>query len=118
MVNFTNSELEIAELVNNIRIPTNIDNSNDTIQNNDDNETINDEGSMPYQPLNIPKTNIVNMKNLPSYHKPMTSVKLFITFHFTEFPISHRLYHKWKNGIRLWTKKKFACSVQVQRYCY
>ena len=46
----------------------------------------------------------LNPAKLPTYHKPASSIQLF----HEEFPLPTRLFRKWKDGIKIWSSKKFA----------
>ena len=54
---------------------------------------------MSYKTLTTPSTAI-----LPTYYQPNTNIQKFQL----EFPIPSRLYRKWKDGIPLWSTKKYA----------
>ena len=54
---------------------------------------------MSYKTLSTPSTAI-----LPTYYQPNTNIQKF----HKEFPIPNRLYRKWKDGIPLWSTKKYA----------
>lgn len=58
--------------------------------------------SMPYLPTVVPST--ANPAKLPVYHKPETNIRTFNK----EFPLPKRLFNKWKDGIQIWSSKKFG----------
>lgn len=117
-VNFINSEQSIAERVPFLH-PTqdesshdeptqepnvpevNTDNPYDN-QSSPSNDHLQDESSnqyLSYKPL-IPSSRA----QLPSYYKPNTNVRKF----HNEFPLPQRFFKKWKDGIPLWSSKKYA----------
>lgn len=115
-VNFINSEPNMANIPQpaplevpstetdqtNEPTPLNANPTNETATNNTSTPSSQDETSMQYmsyKPL-TPSTNAI----LPTYYKPKTDIQKF----HKEFPIPERLYRKWKNGIPLWTNKKYA----------
>lgn len=54
---------------------------------------------MSYKPLSNSTKTI-----LPTYYEPDTNIQKF----HKEFPIPNRLYRKWKDGVPLWSNKKYA----------
>lgn len=117
-INFINSEQSIAERIPSLH-PTQDEasrneptqepnvpeaNTNEPFDNQPSpaNDHLQDEPSnqyLSYKPL-IPSSKA----QLPSYYKPNTNIQKF----HSEFPLPQRFFKKWKNGIPLWSSKKYA----------
>ena len=113
-INFTNSEQSIAERIPSLQPPQdessppntntpeqNINASQDTHFSPPTSHPSDDSSNqyLSHKPL-IPSSNA----QLPSYYKPNTDIRKF----HKEFPLPSRFFKKWKDGIPLWSSKKFA----------